>query len=216
MSRITHLDFIGTRARLQRLTDAKILNGWIANLNDQIVDITATTVAQLHKGDQFQIEGFGNRISVSFTAVLGEVEYLEAGPKLQVDGEVKPSLRNPMKVSLKMRIATQIRYGSSSEAVRVKVDDLPAQVVYKGARLDAVVIDVGKNGVGLVVPAAMEPGQTVQLMVGTSTGPIKTTADVRYCREEPDRPNYFRVGLMFLDLGRVERPKWEQFVKKGA
>ncbi len=216
MARITHLDFIGTRARLQRLHDAKILNGWINNFNETIVDITTTTVSVLNKGDQFQVEGYGNMISVSFSAVLGEIEVIQSGPKLELASDIQPSMRNPVKVALKMKIATQVRFGASTESMRVRVNDLLAQITYKGARLDATVVDVGKNGVGLVAPAKLEQGHTVSLNVLTSLGPISTTAEVRYCREEPDKPNYYRVGLMFLEMGRVERPKWEQFVKKGA
>ncbi|MFX8731524.1 hypothetical protein ABTM48_20090, partial [Acinetobacter baumannii] len=64
MAKINPRDFIGTRCRLQRLRDAKVLNGWIEDFLSSSVDVATASELNLRVGEEFRFEGFGHHISV--------------------------------------------------------------------------------------------------------------------------------------------------------
>ena len=64
MSRINTRDFVGTRARFQRLRDARLFNGWIENFFGSKVEVTTSTEFPVEIGDEFRFEGFGHHLSL--------------------------------------------------------------------------------------------------------------------------------------------------------
>ncbi len=217
MARISAKDFVGTRARFQRLSDAKIFNGWVDQFYGNTVIVTTSADAPVELGDEFRVEGFGNQISVVFNAKLssadGVTSLLHAAAA--VDGSSARMLE-PLKSTLKMVVTSPVRYSASQESVRYQVEGMFTGIAVNGEVISAFTVDVAPNGIGAVCKTEIEPGSATTIAIQTGLGPVKAEAVVRYCRAEKDREGYFRIGLMFTNMGRIERPRWERFVRELA
>lgn len=216
MSRINTRDFVGTRARFQRLRDARLFNGWIENFFGNKVEVTTSTEFPVEIGDEFRFEGFGHHISVVFNAKLEAVHQVDLGDlsALQAIEGSNARILEARTSTLSLVVTNQARYAASSETVRVKVQDLYTKVNWQMFAEDGFVTDVSPMGVGLLLREKISVGEPVDVQIQTNLGLVKATGSVRHCRPERDRPGYNRLGVMFTDLGRLERPKWERFLKE--
>lgn len=210
MSRISPRDFVGTRTRFQRLKDARIFNGWIEQFYEKSVEISISGTTPLMVGEEFRFEGFGNHISVVFNGQIDTMEMLDVAPI--VDGS-NAVVAKAQKLMFMASITSPIRFAASPETIRIQVPNITGAVTQDDTTTEVCVIDVGPNGVGISSPLAYEPGANVAVVLHMSMGEVAALANVRYCREDPERPGWFRCGLMFLDMGRVEKPRWERYIK---
>ncbi|MCU0315241.1 MAG: PilZ domain-containing protein [Fimbriimonadaceae bacterium] len=216
MARINPRDFVGTRARFQRLRDAKIFNGWIENFFGSKLDVVTTTETPVLVGDEFRFEGFGHHISVVFQAKLegvGTFDMASGGILTAIEGS-NAKMIDASRVTLNLAVTSPIRYAASSESVRMMVNDIFSRILVHGSEIEGFTVDVAPNGAGLVTSGKVEPGETVIVIIDTNLGPVKAQAIVRYCRPDKERSGYYRVGLMFVDMGRIERPRWERFLRE--
>ena len=215
MARINARDFVGTRCRLQRLRDAKVFNGWIESFFGNRVDVSVSTEAAVHIGDEFRIEGFGHHIAVVMTAKVedvGVLDMLNSTRLIEVVEGTNARMIEVRKATLQLTVSGPLRYSASPESVRLLSPDLPVAIGAGPREVSAIAVDVSPNGLGCVSPEQIEPGSQVTVMVSTPGGQVRAQALIRYCRKDPDCQGHFRFGVMFTDMGRVERPRWEKFI----
>lgn len=215
MARVTAQDFVGTRARFQRLSDAKIFNGWIERIFGNKIELSTRTDSTVAAGDQFRVEAFGHFISMVFTAELEETEVYDViSQNYAALEEGGTATVQTTRLTFQMGVKSSVRFSASSEPVRVQVPELPICLNQGETNIDGIVVDVAPNGMGVVSPERFEVDQQLEICMETSHGEIKGTCNVRYCKPDIDRDGFYRTGLMFVDLGRIERPRWERFLKQ--
>ena len=217
MARINAHDFVGTRCRFQRLRDAKLFNGWIEDFNSEKLDVSTSAEATAQVGEEFRFEGFGHHISVVFTARIEEVGLFDltgpGGSLSVVDGSSARMLES-RRSTFRMTVCGPLRFSASPESVRMQTPDLPIRIAFGASEVEGVAVDVSPNGIGVVSREEVKPGSTVAVQIATPTGPIRAQGLIRYCRKDTERDGHFRFGVMFTEMGRIERPKWDHYLRE--
>lgn len=216
MARVGARDFVGARVRFQRVRDAKIFNGWIESFFGNTIEVSTSTEAPVEIGDEFRMEGFGHHISVVFNAKLESVatfDVLSAGAVRAIEGS-NARIIEAKQVSFSLTVCSQVRFSVSEESVRMKVGEIFTRVKTSSGDVDGFVVDVGPTGIGTMLRSQLTKGDCVEVVIATNLGDVKAMANVRYSQPDRERKGLFRTGLMFTDMGRIERPRWERFLRE--
>jgi hypothetical protein len=186
--------FVATRARLQRLKDAKFFGAWIKDLTAYELRIKLPPHTEISPGDSFHVEMYSAQVSAVCKATFTsrrEDEWI-----LNVNDAIKPL---PPK-----------------ENLRLHMGGLPGKIQFDGVEYDMTVQDISSEGMGLVTDCFAPRGATVCIEVETEQGPIVCTGEVRYCRQEATNTNQFRLGLLLNPMGRLERARWARIFEEYA
>lgn len=218
MARLNPSDFVGSRARFNRMRDAKIFNGWVLDFAGNQIELSTSTDAVVEIGDEFRVEAFGNNISMVFNAEIEDIGTisLETCDVVKESSSAQVKVVSAKQVTFRMRLVGQVKYSWSAESRRKRVDDLKCEVSYKGKELNCIVVDVSQQGLGVISTKKFESGEEFDVAISTKLGPVKGKATVRYCRPDADRPDHFRLGLLLEAMGRVDGPRWARFVEQAA
>ncbi|MDI9636754.1 PilZ domain-containing protein [Kamptonema cortianum] len=215
MSKFGAQDFCGTRCRFQRLSDAKLFNGWIEAFEDDAILLSTSTESTVKVGEEFRIEAYGNKISASFNAKLISVVSMDLGL-----GGVLPAvegssamLLEAKSVAFRMEPTSPVRYASSHESVRLRTADIPCMVVIDGVAVRGLVVDVSEHGCGLILKKQIRQGHQVTVQIQATNVQFPVSGQVKHCRADKDRAGWFRCGINIDILDRVRRPKWERLLK---
>jgi len=216
MAKISAQDFVGTRARFQRIGDAKLFAGWIEDFFGHKVVISTNTNHAVQIGDEFRFEGFGNHIAVVFHAKLEAVAKLDltnAGVVTAVEG-TNARIVEAKRVKLELQVSSPVRFSASNENLRMLAPDV-FTVLNEGAnQVEGFMIDIAKQGIGFVSKKKVKPKEYVEVRMETRIGTIEAKGNIRYCIPDKDRDGFYRVGIMFTDLDRVNRPRWDRFLSQ--
>lgn len=218
MARISAKDFVGTRCRFQRLRDAKIFNGWITGYFGQMVEVTTSTDSAVQIGDEFRFEGYGNQISAVFHATLDEVGTLDvdsAAKVMAIEGSTTQIIE-ARQVVFRMVVSGVVRFSTSKEPMRMRVPNLYAELEREGVLWKGFCVDVSEKGAGMIFRTPVEPETDAILRLHTIFGIVECDAQTRYCRLDTEYEGQYRVGLRLGVMGRLDRPRWERFLKEGA
>lgn len=199
-------DFTGTRTRFQRLKDCKLFNGWIEKFHADRVMVKTESPGDLAADQDFRFEAFGNGTTASFVAKVESV--MDHSPSASGLMEALPSGTR----FVVFKISTALRFSESSEAARHKVKDIPVCLILNQETISAAATDVSIGGIGAICGREIPAGMQLTVAIQTPLGAISATAESRYCRPENGKPGMYRVGLMFLEMNRVAKPKWERYV----
>lgn len=202
-------EFVGTRARLQRLNDAKMFNGWIEAFFGEHLRITITSNRPISLGERFHIEAIGARGTMSCQV---EVVDYESG----VPNSVSETAAVAVTMNLGLRLLTPMLVRASVEEVRYKLNELQFCFDFEGEMVSAVAIDGSAGGIGAFSQVELPTGLRTSVLIPTNHGEIRATVEVRYCRPDARKKNLRRLGLKFVDLDRLSRTKWEQFLREAA
>jgi hypothetical protein len=214
MSRISAQDFVGTRARFQRLRDYKLFTGWIEDFFGNKVTVSTNTQQSVEIGDEFRFEGFGHHISVVFTAKLdaiGKLDLVNQGIVTAVEG-TNARIVEAKRVKFDLTVSGPVRFSASEEKVRVSTPDIFAAVKFGPYEHQGFLVDVGLEGVGMVLHSKVPVKENVDLKMETRLGSIEAKANVRYCSPDRDRAGMWRIGLLFIEMDRVNKPRWDRFM----
>lgn len=201
---------------MQRLQDAKFFTGWIEDFYGNRVTISSNNQHVVEAGQDFRIEGYGHHISVVFQAKLSQHGVFDPS----THGLVLPTERSGARVaeatrcSMELLVTSQIRFSASQESVRMKIPEVYTVIKDAYLKMEGVTVDVAPMGCGIVTRSPLTPNTMVEILLETKLGPVTGLANVRYCTSDRDRGGMFRSGVMFTDLGRVERLRWERFLRE--
>jgi hypothetical protein len=186
--------FINVRVRLQRLSDAKFFAGWVRTLSD--TDIVIDFANQ----DEFEI---GSKFFVTINGVHSSA-VVQATLECQSSG------------FLTLKYDGVLRYLNTTEAVRRLVTGLSGTINIDGAEIEMNISDVSVNGFGAVVDGSLTRGSIVDLDIETPFGNVTGKAEIRYCRQDTKNSLKHRVGIQFLQLGRIETARWSRLTQDTA
>jgi hypothetical protein len=185
--------FINTRARFQRVLDAKFFAGWVSDISSSELMLKATTDGTPKAGEDYVVQIHGLEVSAIFRAEL-----------TLVNGE-----------ELYFFIPEGIRLMPPYEDVRLAVRDLAGTMKVGDDSFVVQVLDVSRKGVGLVAPAEVPRGTSVELALHSPHGPVDCEGEVMYCKPEPGTSE-FRIGILLKPLGRVQQVRWMRMFRTKA
>lgn len=207
-------EFVGTRARFQRLKDSKLFNGWIDQMagNRVVLGLTGSQVPS--EGDEYRVEGYGHLVSVVFLAKLESIssDAARASSPFAISAETETEAVQPSHMRLNFLVSSAVRMVESQETVRYKLKNIAVQMVVDGALESGTAIDASFTGIGVRINKPVKQGDQTTMSVATPLGTVSVSAECRHCREDSENPGQFRAGFQFLEFGRVDKPKWERFI----
>ncbi len=186
--------FKKSRARLQRFSDAKIFRGWIETLNQGTACVEFADKSSLAAGDQFHVEAHGPGKIATFTARVALVS--DSSVILEIEGPV--------------------RFAEPTEDSRFRIDGLTAKIGVQDRRFDAEVLDVSAKGIGLSTSAPFGKGDPVAIELATRFGAIQGAGEVRYCRALEAGALRFRIGVLWVEMSRVDQGRWMRILDEEA
>ena len=180
--------FVSCRLRLQRARDAKIMNGSLVSWKGQCVIVRLIDNHEISAGDSFIAEVHGPSSKIIFSA----------------------HFLNKIGDQVELGINGDIRQYAASELARIKLPGVPALVKWDGHESEVQIMDISKEGVGLLGFDPIDRNAMVEITIGSGSDAFDYKAQVRYCRDSPDFVGRVQVGLR-LDLSsRLAAGKWTQ------
>jgi hypothetical protein len=186
--------FVNVRVRLQRLSDAKFFAGWVRTLTDNEIVINFAGAEVFEIGSKFFVTING----VNTAAVV------QATLEVQSNG------------FLNLKYDSNLKYLNTTEAVRRLVTGITGTVDIDGAEIDIQISDVAANGFGAVVEGTLTKGSIVDLDIDTPFGNISGKGEIRYCRQDAKESQKHRIGVQFVQLGRIETARWGRLTEDSA
>jgi hypothetical protein len=211
MARISPADFIGTRVRFQRLTDARLFNGWLDDFRGNVLAVQTVEDLADDVGAKFSFEAFGLGVTAIFEARLALIAQRPAVQDV-TDGSLAVARLDGWS-TLHFKVEGSLRCVTSEESFRVRVQDMNATLVSRDGEEQVRLIDVGPMGFGAATSQPYEPGSLVGFVVHTGSGRVVGQAEIRYCRETTGADGPYRVGAQLARMPRLDGPRWERFVR---
>lgn len=204
--------FVNTRARFQRLEDAKLFSGWITGLTAKSAVVTVTQPSDLRPGQHFLFHVFGPELTAVF----------EARFEVQSGNLLAFGLQSPIKTragseDMRLRIhGTRARLYSAP----LPQDEFEEMSLGKSGESDpgielgaAQVVDVSSRGVGIVGPIKFVKGDRLRVVLETPWGDTECLAEVKYSKSEGKN---YRVGLAITEIDRLNHGRFSRLLQSVA
>lgn len=190
--------FNSGRVRVQRLRDYKLFHGWVVTITETEVVLSLPERGDLAVGENVAIEIAGPKV---LAMGLARIDFVDQG-----------STGNDHRLSL--HVGSPLKFVDSTSTGRVRVPPLVIGLKLGEKIVVGRLLDGSAGGIGLKVDEAIDRGTTVTASIDSGQGTIDLTAEVRYCRADPD--SGFRVGLQIIEGQRLEVARWCQIVESGV
>lgn len=188
---MSHATFIGTRARLQRLSDAQFFSGWVRDFGADELLLQAAGDYDVSSGDKFLAQLSGKGVNALINVQLG----------------------TSLGRELRFRVTSPVKVVPSNENVRFVLEGVVGTVLQEGQELAVTVTDVSARGAGIVCEMQFEKGAKLDFSFEVPGGTVSGQAQVKYSRHDPNDVNTFRTGLQLLSFGRIDQAKWEKMLE---
>ncbi|MBS1717151.1 MAG: PilZ domain-containing protein [Armatimonadetes bacterium] len=189
-------EFEGTRARFQRLRDLKLFSGWVEKASNLELILLIDEPHPLVEQDQCNFQLFSEDSSAM---VQGIVIKTVADMAKGKDG-------------ILFRLTSQPRRLPAQEAPRYLVRNLEGFVDDLAGHIPFTVLDVSKNGLGLVTDFELFPKDEIAIKLLSAFGEIIMKGSVRYVRKVP-KTGRFRAGVQVQGAERTDVSLWRQVVQ---
>ncbi len=183
--------FARTRARLQRLSDAKIFSGWVSTINDHEAVLRINGENNLRVEDQLFVQAFGDGVTAQFTGLVERAHCQ----------------------TVTLSYASAIKAIPTKEEVRLKTSLILGEIDASGFKLEFQVVDVSRGGIGIVTKLPLVKGAVVSVAIHEHIAELQCTAEVRYCRPIEGDEGAFRAGLRLNELDRINQARWNRIVE---
>ncbi|HEY3780878.1 MAG TPA: PilZ domain-containing protein [Fimbriimonadaceae bacterium] len=184
--------FFNTRARIQRIRDAKLFSGWVRSFSGTTVVVTLNRDENVRPGESFVFQVQGPGSVAMFTAVLE----LAFGTELT------------------LKLVSEVRFTKSEGSMRLLVEGMTGQLIYDEYELEVTILDLSENGAGVVTDESLEKGTGIQLIIDSPQGRVDCAGEVIYCRPLDD--NQYRIGMSIKPQNRVDTARWQRLLFSDA
>ncbi len=178
--------FLNTRARLQRLSDAKFFSGWVGGFMGSHLSIKFQSSTELALGDRVFVTICSAQCSATFQALA--------------------VARSPLETTLLLESAP--KYGPVTEDVRYACEAMGGALTVGVRRYPFEIGDISEKGLGGYVDTEIPSGTTMGFEIEGLYGKVAGAAEVRYCRTDPQKEGRFRIGLLIVEVGRIDQARW--------
>lgn len=188
-------NYEGTRARCQRIEDAKLFRGWIRSFDENEIQVQFEEKVPLAPSERmaFELQGITQNIFV-----LGEV--------IEINDQVGH-----------FRLTSSLRLSTPTESVRFQATrfGIFCDLEYEGEIYDMDVSDISSGGIGLTGAVDLPKGKSVKLQLHTSAGAAQAIGEVRYSKPGSEE-GQFRVGLKLYFEDRISKGRWAKLFPTAA
>ena len=128
-----------------------------------------------------------------------------------------PTSRQAFRVHSTVSLSTilsPIQHRAATECARLSVKDVFGNLVSDEALVEVRVVDVSKQGMGMLVGVPLTQGSHVTYKVVSPVGELSGQAQVRYCRLDASGNGLYRVGVRLEEQSRVEQSKWTRLIEQ--
>lgn len=180
------LQYVGSRARCQRIEDAKLFRGWVKTVSETELELTFEGGCELVVGERVAAELQGHQQNCF---LIGEVT-------------------NTSGTKVEFKLTSGLRLTAPTESVRFQAArfGLFCDLTVDGETYDMEVADLSTGGVGLISPVALPKGKVVNLALHTSSGTAQGMGEIRYCK--PMEGGTFRAGVKLHFDERLSKARW--------
>lgn len=182
----------GTRARMQRLRDAKFFSGWVVKASSDLLEIQVANSSVLSAGDRFSVEVNGKVKAMAFECEL----------KSQKD------------TLITLIVCSGPRPIPSSEPPRIKKSGVSARVSHGQKVHETSVLDVSESGVGFSSLEEIPKGTEVSMLVVSGNLQLLIAGVTTYDRADTSQPGRHRIGVQIKGLDRQTENQWFDFVNE--
>lgn len=178
--------FLNTRARLQRLSDAKFFSGWVGGFMGSHLSMKFQSASELVTGDRVFVTICSAQCSSTFQAVV--------------------IARSPLETTLLLE--TPPKYGPVTEDVRYACEAMGGALLQGSKRYEFEIGDISEKGLGGFVDAEIARGTKIGFEIEGLYGKVAGQAEVRYCRADNQKGGRYRIGLLIVEVGRIDQARW--------
>ena len=171
---------------MQRLSDAKFFSGWIGGFVGSHLSMKLPPSHGLGVGDRVFVTICSPQCSATFQAVA--------------------VAKSPTETTLQLE--TMPKYGEVTEDVRYACEATGGGLTLGSRRYEFEVGDISDKGLGGHVCTEIARGTTVGFEIDGLYGKVGGMAEVRYCRASPHKEGQFRIGLLIVEVGRIDQARW--------
>ena len=182
--------FTNTRARLQRLSDARFFSGWVAGALGNHLSVRLAPGSELVLKDRVFVSLASAEFGATFHAEVTGV--MPSETSLMIEGTPK--------------------YGPATEDVRYCTASMAGCLASGSKRYPIEIGDISSKGLGGHVETEIARGTQVRFDIDGLYGQVGGTAEVRYCRADPVQPGRFRIGLLIIEVGRIDQARWGRMI----
>jgi hypothetical protein len=198
--------FRGVRADFMRLSDARVLHGWVERIDGAHLVIRARVPVAVQRGEAFHLQIFGLDGDATFRGKLVEVESEETSALLQVAAQIKGSQIAFDEQLYVFEVASEVKESAPKQDARINTEC--ATVLLGRDRDEAIVVDLATNGIGAISSKQYAKELVIPIRLFAGAGVIDTEAEVRYCRRISKEPETYRIGLRFTQMDRINENRW--------
>jgi hypothetical protein len=195
------------RTTFQRVADGKFFNGWVKHVTPDLIIVHTCTSCELNPGDEFAFQVYGNNKDAFFSARLKAFQGAELGPFATPDRS-GPTV--PLNLGCEITSAmvfkdcvTQPRFCVQGLSVDLKAND-------ELIATKATVIDVGPSGFAALSEVPLKKGEIVEATLHAFEHKVCCRAEVRNCVKNALNPTFHRLGMLIMDMERVDGLRWKQ------
>ncbi len=192
MAKNSGCSFSGTRARLQRLSDAKFFAGWVRKLTEKELLVELAPDSECYVGDTFNVQAQGKDRTAVVTGMIVAMEDRQAA----------------------FEVMGRIQLINQTEMARFLVSDVTGEVFGEEGQTSVMIVDVCEGGAALTSPSSLKVGSDVELKIEIHETLVTLPALVRYCKADKADPSIYRVGLEMKSLNRIDHARWHTFVEE--
>ena len=171
---------------MQRLSDAKFFSGWVGGFLGSHLSMKMPASAELVAGDRVFVTIVSAQCTATFTALVTG--------RSAVDSQ--------------LQLETPPKYGPVTEDVRYATEAMGGAITVGPKRHEFEIGDISEKGLGGYVDADLARGMNVGFEIEGLYGKVGGMAEVRYCRADPTKAGRFRVGLLIVQVGRIDQARW--------
>jgi hypothetical protein len=186
--------FRNVRIRIHRRASDKWLAGWVTHLARDEARVRLWSHVPFEENELVNGECYGQGTVARFTGRVFAQSNLDVAINLH----------------------GSISYAPSEETPRICATGLAGKLAGLEKTVNVQVLDVSPDSLGILADGAFDAGDELTLALPTEMGPVGARVSVANCREDPDCPEHFRMGLHLVELARLDRARWGRLVAERA
>lgn len=185
-------NFIGTRVRCQRLSDMKLLSGWLVSMKDLHVRVQINHPNIASPGQELFLEAAGDGEKLCMRVRVCNVTGDFADLILLNEPQLLPH----------------------SDEVRILLERIPIQIRAGWYEVQGEILDVSLSGVAVQTSVELDVDVICQLTLTTRQGIIRIKGVVVYSRPQPGNAGFFRTGFQLMESDPVTDSQWSRLLSE--
>ena len=192
-------EIVGKRARFQRVSDSKLLYGWVTHFGSDQITVSVGLNASIQVGDRFAFQVHTPSAAVRFIGDHAGIVPAADDASVAQSGSEANHL---------FKILGRIQHTPPQEEGRHRLDQRPVDIAVGDRTVSGQLYDVSPTGAGVIASESFEAGVRVKLTVQDQGRAITVEAEVRYATSAEGATGSFRIGMKLVESNRLACAQW--------